>query len=272
MTLEVDLDLPEDKVIAIYGPSGSGKTTMLRMLAGLSKPNSGRIQVGDAVWYDSEAKTNLKPQQRSIGFVFQNYSLFPNMTIRQNVAFGMPKGNDPARVDELLKTTDLIELADRNPGQLSGGQQQRVALARALARDPALLLLDEPLSALDVNMRSNLQHEIARLTKLYGHSTFLVSHDISEVYRLADLVIVLEVGHVSKVGTPAEIFSPEGNRPGMQLIADVLENNAEGLKLLVNNRIVDLLHNENTRHLSPGNRVIIDASLSGNSIKELKRP
>lgn len=274
LTLSVDLELPENKVIAIYGPSGSGKTTLLRLLAGLAQPESGLIRIGKETWFDSDKKINLKPQKRHVGFVFQDYSLFPNMTVRQNIEFGMPKGADPALLNQLLDTTALVALADQKPPQLSGGQQQRVALARALASNPSLLLLDEPLSALDVSMRHNLQQEISRITKQFKHSTFLVSHDIAEVYRLTDLVIVMNVGSVAKVGTPEEIFLPDPAHQvsGLQLIGEVVELDDKGIKLFVNNSITEILHNDNTRHLSVGSRVALNASLSVSSIQELKMP
>jgi molybdate transport system ATP-binding protein len=197
--------LPGD-LVAVFGESGAGKTTLLRILAGLNNPDKGIICFGNTVWLDSEKKINLPPQRRNIGLMFQDYALFPNMTIEKNIQFAQPE-NKPNEVNELLNLFGLHELRKRKTGGLSGGQKQRVALARALARKPQLLLLDEPLSALDARLRNTLQNEIAKVHQLTGVTTLLVSHDLNEVFKLATHVIYLENGLIRQTGTPEEVFS-----------------------------------------------------------------
>lgn len=206
MQLAVNMHIQPRDLVALFGPSGAGKTTLLRMLAGLTKPDKGRITFGDTVWFDSSAKIDLIPQQRNIGYMFQDYALFPNMTVEENIRFAQPETNRK-EVAELIQTFGLSEFARRKPTGLSGGQKQRVALARALARKPSLMLLDEPLSALDASMRSSLQAEIAKAHELFGATTLLVSHDLNEVFRLASKVICLEDGKVKSIGTPEKVFS-----------------------------------------------------------------
>ena len=200
MNLDVDFSIKEHEFIALAGQSGSGKTTLLRILAGLEKAD-GFVKVHDEVWQD-KTKT-LAVQKRGIGFVFQDYALFENMSVQQNLFY---VNKDKALAKHLLEITDLYELKDRLPGTLSGGQKQRVSLCRALMNRPKLLLMDEPLSALDPEMRAKLQHDILRLHKEFSTTTIMVSHDPSEVYRLADRVIVLEHGKVVQDATPKEVF------------------------------------------------------------------
>jgi molybdate transport system ATP-binding protein len=202
MALELDLELPENELIAVYGPSGSGKTTLLRILAGLVKPQDGYICFGEDVWLDTRKKIMVRPQERQAGLVFQDYALFPNMTVRKNLEYALEKGQSRDFVDELMRVMELDELGDRYPARLSGGQQQRVALARALVRRPKLLLLDEPLSALDTEMRQRLQEFILQVHRSYSLTTLLVSHDAPEVIRLADRVVILREGKVVQTGLP----------------------------------------------------------------------
>jgi molybdate transport system ATP-binding protein len=194
--LEVDLQLYPRELLALTGPSGSGKTTILRILAGLEKRATGRLTVQGELWQDSAQGFFLAPQQRSIGVVFQDYALFPNMSVLQNLQFALPKTENQALIEELLEVMDLQELKTAYPRELSGGQQQRVALARALVRRPKLLLLDEPLSALDTQMREHLQTFIRLLHERYALTTLLISHHPEEIQRLADRVIVMEKGKI----------------------------------------------------------------------------
>ncbi|MDQ1089869.1 sulfate/molybdate ABC transporter ATP-binding protein [Siphonobacter sp. SORGH_AS_1065] len=210
LVLDVSLEIQSGELVALYGPSGSGKTTLLRLLAGLEKPESGRVMFGGEVWYDN--RIFLKAQHRSVGFVFQDYALFPNMSIREQLIFALPDPKKQDLVDELLQLTRLETLAHRFPDQLSGGQKQRVALARAVARQPQLLLLDEPLSALDQETRLRLQEEIKKIHQHFGLTTLLVSHDVAEVKRLAHRVVCLDEGKITKQGLPAEVLS-SGNKP-----------------------------------------------------------
>ena len=205
-TLEVRTDIPFGKLTALFGPSGAGKTTLLRMLAGLLKPDVGTIRVGEAIWFDRSRRINVPPQQRHIGMMFQDYALFPNMTIEQNIQFARDDG-DSSFTQKLLEVFELGEFAKRKPAQLSGGQKQRVALARALARKPEVLLLDEPLSALDTDMRLALQKEIAIVHEMFGATTIFVSHDVQEVTRLASHIIRIDRGKVIATGSPEHVFA-----------------------------------------------------------------
>ncbi|RYY17616.1 MAG: ATP-binding cassette domain-containing protein [Cytophagaceae bacterium] len=207
--LDVALTLAPGELVALSGPSGAGKTTLLRLLAGLARPDSGFLKVENQTWYDHQQRQWLPPQRRPLGFVFQDYALFPNMTVRENLAFAAEGQPDARRIiDELLELLELTELAPRRPAVLSGGQQQRVALARALARRPRLLLLDEPLSALDQPTRLRLQAALAEVHRQYRLTTVLISHDPAEIARLADRVVELDLGEVRRVRPPLAVAAP----------------------------------------------------------------
>ena len=206
MTLDIQSNIPVGKLTALFGQSGSGKTTLLRMIAGSVKPDSGNITVENEIWFDSKKGINLPPQKRNVGMMFQDYALFPNMTVEQNIKYAQA-GNDKLFVKKLLEKFGLSEFAKRKPGNLSGGQKQRAALARALARKPKILLLDEPLSALDSDMRANLQDEILRIHEISDATTLLVSHDLHEIFRLASNVECISNGRIIKKGNPSDVFS-----------------------------------------------------------------
>lgn len=206
MPLHFETRIERKEFVCIYGPSGAGKTSVLRMLAGLLTPEKGYIIVNDTTWFDSAERVNLKPQLRSLGMVFQEYSLFPNMTVRGNLEFALNKGESKERVDELLNMTELEQLQHQRPAILSGGQKQRVALARALIRRPELLLLDEPLSALDSVMQVKLQDYILKVHRQFSLTTLMVSHDLAEVAKMSKRVLVLEEGVIRKDGPPLEIL------------------------------------------------------------------
>jgi len=205
-TLEVNTEIETQELLCLFGHSGAGKTTLLRILAGLTKPDKGRIVFDDTVWFDSDKKINLPPQKRNVGFMFQDYALFPNMSVERNISFAQ-KEKDMHEVEKLISLFDLQSLKKQKPDKLSGGQKQRVALARALAAKPTLLMLDEPLSALDWDMRTELQDEIIKAHLLLNTVTLLVSHDIQEVHKVASSVIMLKNGEVIKRGVPAEVFN-----------------------------------------------------------------
>ena len=200
MNLDIDVKIQEGDFVALAGQSGSGKTTLLRILAGLEEAQ-GTIQVGDEIWLDDTK--SLPAQKRKIGFVFQDYALFPNMTIEENLLYA---NKDKELSTKLLTMTDLLELKNRYPNTLSGGQKQRVSLCRAMMNKPKLLLMDEPLSALDPNMRTKLQKEILTLHKEFGTTTIMVSHDPSEIYRLANRVVMLHFGEIINDGLPKEVL------------------------------------------------------------------
>lgn len=200
------LEVGEGELVSLLGPSGCGKTTVLRCIAGFERPDTGRIIV------DGQVLNEVPPERRNIGMVFQTYALFPHMTVAENIAFplmirGRPREERVRVVKEMLELVRLEGLEDRYPHQLSGGQRQRVALARALAMRPKVLLLDEPLSALDAKIREELRGEIRRIQKTLGITTLYVTHDQEEALALSDRVVVMNMGRIEQVGTPAEIYN-----------------------------------------------------------------
>jgi putative spermidine/putrescine transport system ATP-binding protein len=212
---DFNLEVKAGEFVSFLGPSGCGKTTVLRMVAGFETPSAGAIVIG------GKDVTSLKPNQRNIGMVFQAYALFPNLTVAQNIGFGLkvagvPRAEADARVAEMLDTIRLPEFGGRYPYQLSGGQQQRVALARALAPKPKLLLLDEPLSALDAKVRVSLREEIRSIQKKLGITTVFVTHDQEEALSVSDRIVVMYGGKAEQTGTPFEIY----NRPATRFVAN----------------------------------------------------
>ena len=190
--LKIKTSIPENQLTCISGHSGAGKTTLLRMIAGLTRPDKGMIQLGDTTVFDSFRKINIPPQKRNIGFMFQDYALFPNMTVEENIAFAQSQKKDKEMINKLIDTFGLNTLRKQKPDKLSGGQKQRVALARALAGNADILLLDEPLSALDHKMRTELQDEILKIHQLFNPTILLVSHDEDEINKMASHIFYLE--------------------------------------------------------------------------------
>jgi putative spermidine/putrescine transport system ATP-binding protein len=210
----IDLAVERGEFVSFLGPSGCGKTTTLRMIAGFETPTSGTIRI------DGHDVTDLRPNQRNIGMVFQAYALFPNMTVAGNIAFGLKVAKKSsseiaARVKEMLALIKLPDVGDRYPYQLSGGQQQRVALARALAIQPKILLLDEPLSALDAKIRISLREEIRAVQRELGITTIYVTHDQEEALSMSDRICVMNEGRIEQLGTPFEIY----NNPKTRFVA-----------------------------------------------------
>jgi sulfate transport system ATP-binding protein len=218
---DVSLTMRDREFVALLGPSGSGKTTLLRILAGLEVPERGRV------WFGERDVTGDKPASRGIGFVFQHYALFGHMTVAQNIAFGLevmkrgrpPKRDIAQRVDQLLELVQLPGLGQRYPSQLSGGQRQRVALARALARNPRILLLDEPFGALDAKVRRELRGALRQIHDELGLTSIFVTHDQEEAFALADRVALLNRGRVEQFGSPAEIQ----REPASEFVSSFLE-------------------------------------------------
>ncbi len=253
--------------IALFGPSGAGKTSILRMLAGLARPESGRIVVGGSVWFDAAERVDLPPQARSVGMVFQDYALFPNLSVRDNVAYATAK-DQAAWVDELLGMMHLTALQRQLPGRLSGGEKQRVALARAVARKPALLLLDEPLAALDTALRQQLQDGLAALHRRLQMTTIMVTHDIGEVFRLADQVWRLQDGRMVQTGSPAAVFLQQRVAGNLALRAQVLAVQREEVvtivSLLIGQEIVDVIAaDDEAAQLRIGATVVLSAKTFG---------
>ena len=217
MTLNINTKIKKGEFVALTGESGSGKTTLLRILAGLEDAD-GEISVFTEKWLD--AKQTLPPNKREIGFVFQDYALFDNMSVIKNLLY---VNKDLKLANHLLDLTELSELKNRNPSTLSGGQKQRVALCRSLMNTPKLLLMDEPLSALDPSMRIKLQHDISAFHKEFKMTIIMVSHDPSEIYRLANRVIVLKNGLITQDATPKEVFLKTKGSQKFTLQGELLE-------------------------------------------------
>lgn len=246
---DFSLAVEKGEFISFLGPSGCGKTTVLRMIAGFESPDQGVIEINNTDVVD------LKPNKRNIGMVFQAYALFPNMTVAQNVAFGLrvsgkPKAEIEATVQEMLALIRLDHLADRFPYQMSGGQQQRVALARALATKPQVLLLDEPLSALDAKIRISLREEIRAIQRKLGITTVFVTHDQEEALSISDRIVVMHEGKADQIGSPFDIY----NRPATRFVASFV-----GTLNMLEAKVVDP-HN-NTIDLG-GNIIALPESLA----------
>lgn len=203
---DVSFSAEREELVALVGSSGSGKTTLLRILAGLESPDRGEVRVGGEV-LTSDSGIVVPPEQRNMGFVFQNHALFPHLSVRDNVAFGLAKsGQRDQRVAELLDLVGLADFAARFPHELSGGEQQRVALVRALAPQPRLLLMDEPFSSLDQDLRLELRDETSRLIRQHGTTTILVTHHIDDARAVSDRIVELQAGSVNRIGTPSEVY------------------------------------------------------------------
>ena len=221
----LNFEIENGEFVTLLGPSGCGKTTTLRMIAGFEKPTSGEIRIGDKTVFSSDKKINIPPEERNIGMVFQNYAVWPHMTVFDNVAYPLkirkvPKEEIKERVTRMLDIVKLRGLENRYPYQLSGGQQQRVAFARALVFSPSILLLDEPLSNLDAKLREEMRFEVKDLQKRLGITVVYVTHDQSEAMAMSDRVVVLKDGVIQQVGTPLEIYE----NPSNEFVADFIGN------------------------------------------------
>ncbi|WP_052730727.1 ABC transporter ATP-binding protein [Methanosarcina horonobensis] len=219
-TLDVSFEM-ENELVVLFGPSGSGKTTLFKCISGITEPDSGKITVGNKVYFYKDQKIDLPIQKRNLGYVFQNYTLFPHMNVRKNIECGLKgweKEERGVRVMEKLNLLHIEELEKRYPSQLSGGQKQRVALARALAPKPGILLLDEPFSALDMEIRTELADKIKNLQNKIGIPLLFITHNLEEAFLLADRILILYEGKVQQFGTPEEIFYHPENLHVAELI------------------------------------------------------
>jgi iron(III) transport system ATP-binding protein len=216
----LDLEVEEGEFLALLGPSGCGKTTTLRSVAGLERPDAGRITIGDTTVFDAGRRVDVPPDKRRIGMVFQSYALWPHLTVRRNLAYplraqGQRAALDSGRVEEVARVVECEGLLDRLPAQLSGGQQQRVALARALVADPALILFDEPLSNLDARLRDQMRSELHRIHRARPFTAVYVTHDQSEALALGQRIAIMRDGRIEQLGTPEDIFE----RPASEYVA-----------------------------------------------------
>ena len=272
--LELDLEFQchPGEFLVISGQSGAGKTSLLRMIAGLMNPDSGKIQFNDQTWFGP--KINLKPQERNCGLVFQQYSLFPNMTVEGNLKYALRGGQSEFDVEELLDIMEIKGLRNQKPAILSGGQQQRVALARTLVQKPGLLLLDEPLSALDRPMRIRLQEYLKEVHKKYELTTIMVTHDPSEALKLADRIIEIEEGKVVREGKPTEVFGNKSLSGKFQFTGTVIDIQEEELlaiaSVLVGNQLIKVVISDvEQKSLRIGDEVIVASKAFNPIIKKV---
>ncbi|MGX3098445.1 ABC transporter ATP-binding protein [Helicobacter sp. 23-1046] len=260
ISLHIKEGLKFGEFLTLFGKSGAGKTTILRILSGLTLPDSGYIKVGEQVWQDG--KTFLPPQKRAIGYMFQDYALFPHLSVLDNILFGLENKKERDFANWLIKLMELEPILKSGTHQISGGQAQRVALARALVRKPKILLLDEPLSALDSAMRASLQDEIAKLHYHLNITTLLVSHDIGEIFKLASKIWVLENGKIKCKGNASEIFAHTKLSGKVNLSGEILEKRVDGvsciLKVLCGSEIAQILYDtKSAQDLKEGDKVLI---------------
>lgn len=262
--LDIDLSISSGEFVAFFGESGAGKTTLLRILAGLTEPQEGYIEIDGEVWFDIHKRINLATQQRRVGFVFQENSLFPNMTIRENVEYACNDHKLFGSVEEWIVTMGLKGLEDQKPDKLSGGQKQRVALIRALVNHPKILLLDEPLSDLDIHSRLNLQDEIIRVYQKTKVTTILVSHDLSEVFKLSKKVFIIDHGKITKSGSPQDVFVNSNLSGKFKFSGEIIEIQKDGviniLTLSIGNNLTKVVAtDEEIFGLTVGSKVIVAA-------------
>jgi len=267
--LDLDFKIKQGSLTAISGISGAGKTTLLRMIAGLEKPDAGTLSVNGNTWYSDEQKVDLKPQKRQVGMVFQEAALFPNMTVLENLHY-----TSNNNLDKIIQLTDIKDLKDRNITTLSGGQKQRVALARALAQQPEILLLDEPLSALDNTTRYALQQTLISVHKELGLTTLMVTHDQSEILRLADHMIYIEDGRITKAGEPIPLISGNQLSGKFQFQGDLIELKQEGIlfiaSVLIGNQVIQVvLDGIESEALEIGDKVVVASKAFNPIIKKI---
>jgi molybdate transport system ATP-binding protein len=260
--LDVFFETEQGKLVTLFGASGAGKTTILRILAGLTSSEKGEIIFADEKWLDTKMKINVAPQKREVGFVFQEYALFPNITVKENLFYALEKKQSKNIVDELMQVMDLEQLQNRKPDTLSGGQKQRVALARALVRKPKLLLLDEPLSALDTEMRLKLQDHILKLHKEFNLTTILVSHDFSEIYKMSDIILMLENGKIRRSGVSSDVLWNQQNNEDLKLVGEIIKIEKQSKLIIVsvsigNNVIRTNVEEFETANLTIGDKVLV---------------
>ena len=236
----LSLEIPDRSFITLLGPSGCGKTTTLRMIAGLETPTSGEITIGGKVVYSSEKGIDISPDQRGVGFLFQNYALWPHMTVWENITFGLenlnwPKVKIKSRAEELMQMLKINEYKDRYPSELSGGQQQRGAIARTLSTGPKILFMDEPLSNLDAKLRNQMRAEIIKLRKRINTTFMYVTHDQTEAMTLGDRIVIMKDGFVNQIGAPQDLFNKPVNLFVAGFIGMPVMNFFDGCKLELKN-------------------------------------
>ena len=275
---DVDLEIKKGEFVAILGPSGCGKTTLLRLLAGFLKPTSGKIEIDGMTVADKDSV--VEPNKRNIGMVFQSYALWPHMTVIQQVLFPLQNSRfskfksvdeQRKRAEEVLELVGMLQLKDRYPSELSGGQKQRVAIARGIVNEPALLLMDEPLSNLDAELKIEMRREISRLHKEIGGTILYVTHDQAEALGMADKIVVMSKGRIQQAGTPGEIFNSPANPFVAKFVgqSNLIKGRWEGNVFICGNgetaerkNIAEIFLEENLYPVKADNLSIVDAEAS----------
>ena len=263
----INLSIERGDFVCLLGPSGCGKTTLLRIIGGLEESDAGSIHFSERLVFDQEKKINIKPQKRNIGMVFQDFALWPHMTVFENVAYGLRaqgrKGEVVEKVEEALRNVQLESFALRYPHQLSGGQQQRVAIARAIANDPEIILMDEPLSALDATLRDEMRILLQSLVKKLGITAIYVTHDQHEAMTMADMIVVMNQGRIMQTGAPEEVYREPSNETvarfvGKGALLEGMHSKVDGIDYLRLNHKVRLpLPLENEESFSEGTMLTV---------------
>lgn len=233
LPLHIEATIKQGSFVAVFGDSGAGKTSFLRMISGLLPADQGEISVNDEILFSTQKRIDISPQKRNIGFLFQDYALFPNMTVKENLEYALEKGQSKEIISELISLIELRDLQNQKPEKLSGGQKQRVALARTLVRKPKILLLDEPFSSLDSKMRDKLQDYLLKVHQQYQLTTVFVSHSESEIVKMADRVLVLENGSFVKDGHPDVVFSEINQAQKISFTGQVVEVRKEDSRFIL---------------------------------------
>ncbi|WP_108868030.1 sulfate/molybdate ABC transporter ATP-binding protein [Aquimarina aquimarini] len=275
MLLDINIHIQQGTLTTLYGNSGVGKTSILRMIAGLLQPDEGQIIVNQKTWLDTKKGICLTPQQRKIGFVFQDYALFPNMTVKENLLYALEKGQDKEIISQLMHIIELKDLQHQKPNKLSGGQKQRVALARALVRKPEILMLDEPLSALDIKMRAKLQDYILKAHQQFGLTTLLISHDIAEVIKMSDIVLNIENGKIIQQGKPIDVFTTKQVSGKFQFSGEIVEIKKEDIiyivTVLIGSNFVKVVAEETeVQTMKIGDKIIVASKAFNPLLQKIK--
>ncbi len=275
--LKVETRIERGAITAVYGESGVGKTTLLRILAGLVRPDYGRIVFAGETWLDTKNRIEVPPQKRGVGFVFQNPALFPNMTVRENLQFACANDSEKERIDELLSTLELPALAKRRPGTLSGGQRQRVALARALIRRPPILILDEPFSALHAGMRSKLRDFIIETHREYRPTILWATHEVSDIFKAADSVLHLKHDGTARHDTPQNLFAHGKTSGKFQFAGEILAIHKQDFLYILNILVGEVpvkvaVDEQQGQNLKVGDRISVMSKAFNPLVEKLEIP
>lgn len=274
--LSFNFSVPSGRCIGVFGDSGVGKTTLIRLLAGLERPDSGRISYRNSNWVNISEKQWTPSQKRKVGLLAQAPNLFPHLTVEENILFASPKGKKDPLLSELLDLIELQSLAKQFSGRLSGGQQKRVALARALASRPEILLLDEPFNGLDRSIKQKIQDYLLSFQKKYHLSTFVVSHTVSDLYKLCDQVIRMDKNQAHQIGTPEQLFGASNLSGSIRQTAELLKIEKSGIVFLITvsigQQIAKLIaHQEDLEGLAIGDLIQLETKAFSPIIRKMRK-